>query len=122
MGSPPLPGSHKKGDKKMKVKVTKTMVKELNKTAKAMGVLYSFHYEEISPDAYRWNIDYNYFDAADYGDIDYAKGVVKAIRVTYPGEWYAMDKWITTRELCRLFCKGDSVGSFTIRVVDSYAI
>lgn len=103
----------------MKVKATKTMTKELNKVAKASGIPYRFEYIEVPLDTYRFCINYDYFEAYDYGDYDISTGKVKAIEVVYPSEWYACPQYLTTARLHSLYEKGDTLESYLVRVVEN---
>lgn len=103
----------------MKVKVTKTMARELNKHAKNKP--YRFEYRTATTDFYRHAVNYDIYTAYDYGDYDYENGF-KYIAVIYDGELYAVNQYITTFDLVRLFDKSDTVTTFCERVVNAYEI
>ena len=106
----------------MKVKVTKIMTNTLDKYAKNHGVKYRFVYHTATLDYYRTAVNLDVFGAYDNGDFDENNGVFKYIAVIYPPEWYAVNQYITTADLRRLFDKSDTVDSFCERVIEAYAI
>ena len=93
----------------MKVKVSKTMLKEILKYLKNKGDKYNgygVYYTEMNENAYAYCVDYNgrYANEIDY---DYNKGVMKVLKITYPYDYYACDKYLTTRDLTRVFKNSD---------------
>ena len=106
----------------MKLKATKTMAAALNKAAAAAGAGITFTLEKLPERAYGVMVDYDIFGAADYGDYNYSTGLFQAIRVSYPLECYACDSWLTTKELHRIYTAGDSLETYTARVLEAVAI
>lgn len=99
----------------MLCKVTKRMVKELNKEAKNHSL--SFVYRECTPEQFsRIFSDWYLINADYYGDFDYTKGVCKYIAVVYPAEYYAMNNYLTTYDLIKLNKAGFSVADFVKEV------
>lgn len=47
---------------------------------------------------------------------------MRAIRVEYPADWYACDGYITTKQLNKLYRAGDTVETFTARVLEEIEI
>lgn len=105
----------------MKVKVTKVMTNTLNKYAKNHGAKYRFEYRTATTDFYRRAVNYDIYTAYDYGDYDYENGF-KYIAVIYGGELYAVNQYITTFDLVRLFDKSDTLDTFCERVIEAYEI
>lgn len=100
----------------MKVKVSKTMVKELNKYAKNL----EFAYRECNIDTYRTCVNYDVFgNNADYNT---KTGLMKFIQVNYPSEYYALPQYLTTRELLKMLDSGDTVESYCNRVVSNMQV
>ena len=88
----------------MKVKVSKIFAAYINKSAKALGFKAEASVVEMSERAYRLNVGLDaMLDAQDNGDYDWAKDEYKVIRVTYPDEYYATPKYLTTASLNREF-------------------
>ena len=88
----------------MKVKVSKVFAAFINKAAKELGFNAHASVVTMSARLYRLNIGLDaWLDAEDYGDYDWGEGEYKAIRVDYPGEYYAMPKYLTTAELTKEF-------------------
>lgn len=89
----------------MKIASTNPMVKMLNKALK--GSEYEgkmrFEYITVSPEVYRTQIDYDLFGAEDYGDYNWNTGKIRAIKVSYPAEYYACPHFLTTKELVQIF-------------------
>lgn len=106
----------------MRVQATKTMTRELNKVAKASGIPYRFEYIEVPLDTYKWKVNYDYFEAYDYGDFDISTGKCKAIEVVYPSSWYACPQYITTARLHKVYEAGDTLESFINRVIEDVEI
>lgn len=106
----------------MLIAATKKMVNELNKAAKAAGRPEKFRHVTMAPDLYKWNVSMDIFGAYDHGDCNYNTGLVRAIRVEYPADWYACDGYITTKQLNKLYRAGDTVETFTARVLEEIEI
>lgn len=106
----------------MKLKATKTMAAALNKAAAAAGAGITFTLEKMPERVYGVMVDYDIFGAADYGDYNYSTGLFQAIRVSYPLECYACDSWLTTKEMHRIYCTGDSLEAFAGKVLEAFAI
>lgn len=79
----------------IKIKVTGTMVKMLKKALPE----YDFRLVKMTRREYATQVHYDEYTAHDYGDYDYADDIYKAIKVTYPAEYYACTNYITTKEL-----------------------
>lgn len=85
----------------MKLKCTKVFANLLNKWREELRIE-SARLVTMSAEAYERNVDYNIFNAVDYGDTDYdeeGRMIAKAIRIDYPCEYYAMPRFLTTKEL-----------------------
>ena len=76
----------------MKIKVTKVFAKFIEKNCPNL----SAEVVDMSHGAYSCNVG-NIFDAGD--DYDPATGKYKAICVSYPPEWYASPRYISTAQI-----------------------
>lgn len=85
----------------MRVKVSKTMVKQLQKEFKN----YLIVYEEMTINDYRWCVNSDLL--GNENDYDYEKSKFKVIKVLYPYEYYAMPKYLTTNDLGKCFRKSN---------------
>ena len=102
----------------MKLKVTKTMVKTLNKYAKDKPL--TFFYNTTSPANYERFVDSDLF--RNESDFDYNTGVFKYIEVIYPPDFYALPGTLTTNDLKRLYVSGDTVETFCNRVIENMTV
>ena len=78
----------------MIVKVSKVFASFINKTAKEMGFKAHAEVVKISSGAYSFTTGTDLWDAGD--DYDYSTGTCKAIMVSYPDEYYACNRYLTT--------------------------
>ena len=87
----------------MKVQVSKVFASFINKTAKEMG--FEAHAEVVAlrSSAYTFATGTDLWDAGD--DYDYTTGTCRVIEVSYPYDFYATRKFLTTYELTREFRK-----------------
>lgn len=90
----------------MYVKVSKAMCSELKKNINpARYCVDSILYREMSPGEYRAYVDCDIFNHDE--DYDSCKGTFKVLVVIYNDDCYAMNKYLTTRDLNRLFKDSD---------------
>ena len=82
----------------MLVKATKKMAKELSKH---LPNGYSIQTEKMTPQKFRWYVDID--DYKHENDFDIATGLFNVIKVVYPYEFYAMPKYITTKDLHEIY-------------------
>lgn len=107
----------------MKIKATKTVVRFLNKNK--LSDQYSFHFVELPEHYYsRLCVDVfsSIFDHED--DFNFETGLFNTIKVVYDPECYAMDRYITTKEL-NSWCnrlKDITVDTFINAVHDHVAV
>lgn len=106
----------------MKVQATRVMANALNKGAREHGKAYAFRHITVTPQEYERYIDSDLFTAEDYGDYNASTGKLRAIKVVYPDEYYAMPRYLTTRALNREFVSGDTAESYIKRVLESVEI
>lgn len=78
---------------KMKVKPTHKMVSCLRKILSGCIV----DLVALTPEQFRYCVDYN--DYEHEVDYDWKTSMFKVIRVIYPSEYYACDKYLTTKDL-----------------------
>ena len=92
----------------MKVKVSKVMLNEMIKWFKGKKEFngYGFWYCEMTPEQYEYCVDYRgvWENEIDY---DYAKNKVKVLAISYPEDYYACDKYLTTKDLLKCFRNSD---------------
>ena len=82
----------------MKVKVSKVFADFITKTVKGAEAQVAY----LTPGQYAMSCG-NLVDAISYGDFDQGSGLYKAIRVSYPPEWYACSRYVSTKELTKEF-------------------
>jgi len=85
----------------MIVKVSKVFASFINKTAKEMGFKAHAEVVTISRGAYSFTTGTDLWDAGE--DYDYVAGTCKAIKVSYPDEYYACNRYLTTYGLTTEF-------------------
>lgn len=102
----------------MKIIISKTMVKALNAAAKKQNKPMYFNYCECGYLEYKYRV--NAFNLSGH-DIT-KNNMVKYICVSYPDNYYAMNNYITFNDLDRAFVAGDTVETFTNRIVERYEI
>ena len=88
----------------MKCKVSKTILKEIINYAKQNKEKFGgwgFYYCEMPISQYEYCVDY---DGIWGHEIDYDdnKNVMKVLKVVYPYDYYACDKYLTTKDLQRV--------------------
>lgn len=85
----------------MRVQVSKTMVKTLNKALKDRSFtnIERFDYDTLPLNLYQRFISDDIFTAEDYGDYNTETRSFKFIRVIYKPECYSVDRFITTYDL-----------------------
>ena len=103
----------------MKIMISKTMVKALNAAAAALNMPHKFAYCECGYTEYRRYI--NTFGYISGHDIT-RDNKIKYISVSYPDNYFAIDQYITYDDLSRAFIAGDTIESFTNRIVEWYEI
>ena len=86
----------------MQIKVTKTFASFINQTAKTLCFKAHAEFVTMNMDNYRMLVG-EPLDAMFNGDYDSSIGVFKAIRVSYPDEYYACDRYLTTNEIVHEF-------------------
>lgn len=85
----------------MKIKVSKVFANYINKCAKEMGFKAKASVEKMGKSQYGYCFG-NVFDAMDNGDCDMddeGRDVFKAIAISYPYDYYAPTKYLTTKQL-----------------------
>lgn len=85
----------------MQIKVSKVFANYINKCAKEMGFKAEASVEKMGESQYGYCVG-NVFDAMDFGDSDMnneGQYVFKAIAISYPYDYYAPTKYLTTKRL-----------------------
>lgn len=102
----------------MKIMISKAMVKALNAAAKKQNKPMYFNYCECSYLEYKYRV--NAFSLSGHDITN--NNMVKYISVSYPDNYYAMNNYITFYDLERAFIPGDTIETFTNRIVNNYEI
>ena len=84
----------------MKIAATKVFADFINKTAANMGFQARAELVKLTDRAFTFSVD---SWGPDWADWDPKSGLYKAIRVTYPGDFYACPVYLSTRQLCEEF-------------------
>lgn len=94
----------------MQCKVSKVMTKKLNEEFESKN--YEFQYVELTPPQYKWYVDTYIYD--HFNDFNKDNTKVKAIMLSYPDDYYACNKYITTNDLikCLSECETNDYKSF----------
>ena len=85
----------------MFVKVSNPMIKAMKKAMPE----YSFKLLELTPESYQLKVDYDLF--RNESDFNIDKHIFKVIQIIYPPEYYALPRYITTRDLRRTYKNSD---------------
>lgn len=106
----------------MKVKTSKVFAKELQKELQAHGLSYACYQASLSPRAFRWNVDMDDYNHEQ--DYDYTTDTFKVIVVEYPYDYYACPRYITTKDLTRIFnnCADKTWGDFVKAFIEEIEI
>ena len=89
----------------MKITTSKTFTKYLNQEAKKRNIPYRFYHEKMSERSFAWYVSMT--PENHMIDFDYNEDVFKTIRVEYPADYYACDRYLTTKDLNRCFSRSD---------------
>lgn len=91
----------------MQVKVSKVMFNELKKALKGDEKFkdYSLTFEKLSDRAFRWYVDIN--DYNHENDYNFNDNTFSVIKIEYPYNYYASNKYITTNDLVKVFRSSD---------------
>lgn len=102
----------------MKVMVSKVMAKTLQEHIKQ----YTIRYKEVSTDYYKLYVDTDVFSHDN--DFNCNTGKMKVIEVIYPSEFFAIERYITTNDLNRIFnnAKGAMLEDFVKSFMNEYEI
>lgn len=87
----------------MNIQVSKVFASFINKTAKEMGFEAHAEVVAIPKSAYSFVTGTDLWDAGN--DYDYTTGTCRVIEVSYPYDFYATRKFLTTYELTTEFRK-----------------
>lgn len=98
----------------MKVKVSNPMYKAIKNALPS----YKITLEKLTPEQYERNIDFDLF--RNTSDYSYKTGLFSVIKITYPAEYYAMPRYITTRDLTAVFRNSDKTFTSFIEELKSY--
>lgn len=105
----------------MKVLATKTMTREINKALHANGEKMRAEYVTMSRRAFSFYVDSDIWE----NERDYMPDTdeMRAIKILYPHEYYAMPQYLTSAELVRIFQKSDKTfDGFMDAVIESIQI
>lgn len=106
----------------MRIQATKKMANELNKALKGTRFenMMVFSAREMTSEQYSRELAGNWL----YADYEYnaRTGKCRTMRVAYHPELYAVNQYITTRELNKLFEQGDTWETFSQKVFEAYEV
>lgn len=85
----------------MQVAATTTMARMLAKACKDKGLNYQVRYITCNAEQYSRYVG-SIYEAEDYGDWNCNTNKFRAIEVVYPDDYYAMPRYITTKEIVYL--------------------
>lgn len=103
----------------MKVKATKKMMMELNKKAVNNYCIDFFELLKVPYDIYRMMV----FDPFEHEeDYNPSTNTFNIIKVIYKADMYAMDRYITTKDLRHEYHDGDTIDTYIPRVINAYEI
>ena len=97
----------------MKVKATAVMNKFLSESIPE----YKFVLEKMPIDTYRAMVDINFLWHTD--DWNAKTNLMQVIRVVYPADFYAVDNFLTTADLRKIFSDSDKTAAGFIKAVKS---
>lgn len=84
----------------MKIKTSKVLAKLLNDNIKEFNI----YQQKLTPQQFGWYVDcINSHD----NDYDYKTDKYSVLYITYPANWYANTKYITTDDLYQIFKKSN---------------
>lgn len=87
----------------MIVKVSKLMTSAIRKAVKPYG--YSISLEKVASAIYQQCVDFDLF--AHEKDYDISSNSFRVIKVVYPENMYAMNRYITSNDLVSIYNKSD---------------
>lgn len=76
---------------------------------------YNFIIEKMSLDEYRIKVDYELIYHTD--DLRSSDNKMQAIKVIYPADFYAIDRYLTTKDLVKIFNHSDKTADGFIKAV-----
>jgi hypothetical protein len=95
----------------MQIKVSKRMALFLQQ--KTRGANFSVDYVELAPKAFSFLVDGDEWrNEADY---IWSVGRFKVLRISYPSSYFAGCRYLTTRDLTRIFDESDGTADGFIR-------
>lgn len=86
----------------MKIQVSKIFARFINETATETGAKFYAEVLEMSETAYKFNVN---IWGPDWIDYNPKTGKFKAIRVSYPPEFFAVPIYLTTENLNKAFTR-----------------
>lgn len=105
----------------MKVQATKSMTRAINDYLKSKGEKMVAVYETMSREAYKIKVDFGIW--SNENDYLPASGEMRAIKIVYPSEYYAMPQYLTSAALVKIFRKTDKTfNGFMSAVLDEISI
>lgn len=95
----------------MKIKTTKTLAKFLSEKLKEHETTknYTLTHEQLTQNNFSWLVDMDYYKHTT--DYNYNNNTFNVFKISYPYDYYACDKYITTKDLNRIFDKCDKTAN-----------
>ena len=97
------------------------MTKAINDYLKSKGEKMVAVYETMSREAYKIKVDFGIW--GNENDYLPACDKMRAVKIVYPPEYYAMPQYLTSRELVKIFRKTDKTyNGFMDAVLDAISV
>ena len=104
----------------MKIKTTKTLCKFLSEKLKEHETTknYTLTHEQLTKDFFSWQVDMDYYNHTI--DYNYNNNKFNVFKISYPLDYYACDKYITTKDLTKIFDKSDKTANGFVQAFINY--
>ena len=105
----------------MKIKTTKALAKFLSEKLKEHETTknYTLTHEKVTQPFFVWSIDFDYWKH-EQTDYDPSTNKFNVFKISYPLDYYACDKYITTKDLTRIFDKSDHTANGFVQAFINY--
>lgn len=96
----------------MKLKTTKTLAKFLSEKLKENETTknYTLTHEQVTPNFFRCYVDFDYLDH-EQNDYNINNNKFNVFKISYPFDCYANDRYLTTKDLYKIFNKSDKTAN-----------
>lgn len=104
----------------MKIKVSKVFAKHIEKVLDIEG--YKVEVTELTDDQYQALVGESVYTAEQWGDFNYKTRATKAIRIEYPEDYYALPRYLSTREINQMFKGISTIEELNTEIVNALTI